>query len=114
VNVGVAGQFNVPFAPAAPIVGGTLSIMVITWDNVAEWLPHASVASQLRVIVLKQLFPMVTSPKKLTVAPLHASVAVGAVNAGVPVQLMVAFAPAPPIVGPTLSTMVIVCDTVAE
>jgi hypothetical protein len=53
------------------------------------------------------------SPKLFTVAPLHASLAVGAVKLGVDVQLTVPFAPALPIVGGTLSMMVKVCDTVA-
>ena len=43
---------------------------------------------------------------------LHASLAVGAVNVGVPVHSIVASAPCPPIVGGVVSTTVIVCDTV--
>lgn len=50
---------------------------------------------------------------RFTVAPLHASVAVGAVNTGVAVQSIVALAPALPMVGAWVSTRVIVCVTVA-
>ena len=58
--------------------------------------------------------PLVTvaSLSWFTVAPLHASLAVGGVNDGVAVQLIVALAPATLIVGGRLSIMVIVCDTV--
>ena len=49
---------------------------------------------------------VVTSPKLFTVAPLHASEAVGAVNVGVALQLIVAFAPALPIDGGVLSITV--------
>ena len=59
---------------------------------------------------MAQLVPPVTSPKLFTVAPLHASEAVGAVKLGVDVQLVVPFAPAVPIVGGVLSTREIVCD----
>jgi hypothetical protein len=48
-----------------------------------------------------------------TVAPPHASLAVGAVNVGVAEQLIVTLAPALPIVGAVISLTVIVCDTVA-
>jgi hypothetical protein len=64
-------------------------------------------------MILEQLLPVVASPRKFTVAPLHASLAVGATKVGVAVQLIVAFAPAAPIVGGTLSITVMVCDTVA-
>ena len=43
---------------------------------------------------------------------MQTSLAVGGVNDGVAVQLMVALAPAALIVGGRLSIMVIVCDTV--
>ena len=113
VNDGEAVQLIVAGAPALPIVGATSSIMVIVCDTVPLWLLHASVASQLLVTVLTQPLPAVTSPKLFTVAPLHASDAVGAVNDGEAVQLIVADAPALPIIGATSSIMVIVCDTVA-
>jgi hypothetical protein len=58
------------------------------------------------VIIFEQLLPEVTSPRLFTVAPLHASDAVGATKLGVAVQLMVALAPGVPIVGGTLSMMV--------
>ena len=35
VNVGVAGQLTVPFAPGVPIVGGVLSTTVIICATVA-------------------------------------------------------------------------------
>jgi hypothetical protein len=50
---------------------------------VALVFPHASVARQLRVVVNAQLVPEVESlPTWFTVAPLHVSLAVGSVNAG--------------------------------
>src|SRR5512146_1271760 len=62
-----------------------------------------------------QELPVVTSaPTIFTVAVLHASLAVGAVNVGVPVHSIVAFAPADPITGGVVSCTVIVCDTVEE
>ena len=51
------------------------------------------------MITLEQLFPVVVFVNKFTVAPLHASVAVGAVKDGVAVHSIVALAPAFPIVG---------------
>src|SRR5258705_271677 len=57
---------------------------------------------------------MVTSLTKITVAVVHASLAVGAVNDGVPVHSIVILAPCPPIVGGVVSATVIVCDVVAE
>ena len=72
-------------------------------------LPHASTASHVLVIVLIQELPVVTSaPTIFTVALLHASLAVGAVNVGVPVHSIVAFAPADPITGGVVSCTVIV------
>ena len=72
-------------------------------------MPQASVASQVCVLVklFAQLPATVTSDNKLIVAPPHASLAVGAVNVGVPVHSIVALAPAVPIVGPCVSTTVI-------
>jgi hypothetical protein len=57
---------------------------------------------------LLQLVPAVISPRLFTVAPLQASLAVGAVNVGVAEQLIVAGAPALLIVGATLSMRVII------
>jgi hypothetical protein len=72
-------------------------------------LLHASIAFHVLVIVLAQAVPPVTSvPTCCTVAPLHASLAVGAVNDGVTVHSMVELAGALPIVGACVSTMVIV------
>jgi hypothetical protein len=51
------------------------------------------------VITREQLLPVVVFVNKFTVAPLHASLAVGAVKDGVAVHSIVAFAPALPIVG---------------
>jgi hypothetical protein len=47
------------------------------------------------------------------VTALQSSLAVGGVNVGVAVQLIVALTPAALIVGGRLSVMVIACDTVA-
>src|SRR5205085_8452229 len=65
------------------------------------------------VIVFVQPFTEVTSPKVFTVAAPQASDAVGAVNEGVAVHSIVAFAPAVPMVGGVVSTIVIVWLTVA-
>src|ERR671918_695817 len=87
--------------------------MVIVCDTVPLTLPQASTAFHDLVIVLTHELPADTSPPTwFTVAPLHASLAVGAVNDGVAVHSIVAFAPAVPIVGAVVSTTVIVCDTV--
>ena len=75
---------------------------------------QASVASQLLVRTFKQELPVVVVPNKFIVAPLQASDAVGAVNEGtVAVHSIVMFDPALPIVGPCVSTRVMVCVTVA-
>src|SRR5439155_1700128 len=76
-------------------------------------LPHASTAFHVLVIVFVHELPAVTSdPTWFTVVVLQASVAVGAVNEGVAVHSIVAFAPALPIVGGWLSLTVMVCATV--
>ena len=78
-------------------------------------MPHTSIAFQVLVIVFVQELPELTSdPTCCTVTALHASDAVGAVNDGVAVHSIVAFAPADPITGGVVSTTVIVCDTVDE
>src|SRR5205823_13911567 len=107
VKLGVEVHSIVALAPAEPIVGGVVSTTVITWLTVALWLPQASTASQLLVIVVVQPFTDVTSPKLFTVAPLQAAVAVGAVKLGVAVHSIVALAPAEPMVGGVVSTTVI-------
>ena len=58
--------------------------------------------------------PVVVELNKLTVAPLQSSLAVGGVNDGVAVQLIVLFAGTEPIVGGVVSVAVITCVTVAE
>ena len=58
--------------------------------------------------------PVVVLESKLTVAPLHASLAVGGVNVGVALQLIVLFAGTVPIVGGWVSVAVIVWVTIAE
>ena len=65
------------------------------------------------MIVVVQPFTDVTSPKLFIVAPLQASVAVGAVKLGVAVHSIVASAPAEPIVGGVVSTTVTTWLTVA-
>src|SRR4029079_3824311 len=98
----------VALAPGAPITGGVVSVTVIVCDTVDEVLPHTSTAFHVLVIVLIQLLPLLTSPPTCcTVAPLHASLAVGAVNVGVPVHSIVALAPAAPITGAVVSATVI-------
>jgi hypothetical protein len=77
-------------------------------------LPQASTAVHVRVTVFRHEVPVVTSaPTVFTVAPLHASEAVGAVNDGDAVHSIVALAPAVPIVGACESIIVTVCVTVA-
>ena len=71
-------------------------------------MPQASTASHVLVMVFVQPLTDVTSPSTLTVAVPQASVAVGAVNDGVAVHCIVAFAPAPPMVGGVVSVIVIV------
>jgi hypothetical protein len=57
--------------------------------------------------------PVVVELRRFTVAPLQASEAVGAVKFGVAVHSIVASAPALLIVGPWVSTTVIICVRVA-
>src|SRR5439155_23499446 len=112
-NVGVAVHSIVALDPALPIVGAFVSLMVIVWLRVVDVLPHASIAFHVLVTVFVQEFPEVTStPIVCTVAPLHASLAVGAVNVGVAVHSTVALAPVVPIVGAWVSLIVITCATV--
>src|SRR5258705_9583651 len=114
VNDGVPVHSTVAGPPAAPIVGACVSTNVIACAYVALLLLHASVTSQLLVTVLAHAVPAVTSlPIIFTVAPLHASLAVGAVNDGDAVHSNVAGPPAAPIVGAWVSTNVIVCVLVA-
>ena len=58
--------------------------------------------------MLAQVPDEVTSPRVLTVVPLHASLAVGGVKDGVAVHCIVAFAPGEPIDGAALSCTVVV------
>ena len=60
------------------------------------------------MITLEQELPDVVVVSTLTVAPLQASEAVGAVNPGVAVHSIVALAPAWPIVGGCVSRTVII------
>ena len=57
---------------------------------------------------------LVVVASKFTVAPLHASEAVGAVKPADAVHSMVALPPAAPIVGPCVSATVMICVRVAE
>src|SRR5947207_10421988 len=96
-------------APAFPITGACVSTNVIVWLRVTDVLLHASTAFHVLVTVRAHAVPPVASlPIWFTVAPLHASLAVGAVNVGVPVHSIVASAPAFPITGACVSTNVIV------
>jgi hypothetical protein len=99
--------------PGAPIVGGCVSNAVITWVTVAEWLPQASVASHVRVNTLLHEVPELVLVNKFTVAPLHASEAVGGVKSGLAVQSIVWLLPALPIAGGVISLIVIAWLTVA-
>jgi hypothetical protein len=115
LNDGVPVHSTVPFAPALPMVGACVSTIVIVCDTVPLLLLHASTATHVRVTVLAQAVPPVTSaPTVFTVAPLQASLAVGAVKVGVPVHSIVELAPALLIVGACVSTIVIVCDLVTD
>src|SRR5438477_7409857 len=114
VKDGVAVQFIVAGAPAAPIVGGVVSIKVIVWLTVAVSFPTLFRASQVLVTVFAQPVPPVTSVSWFTVAPLQSSLAVGAVKDGVAVQFIVAGAPAAPIVGGVVSIKMIGGETVTE
>src|SRR5260370_41666230 len=114
VNDGVPVHSIVASAPACPMVGGLLFITVIASVIFALSLFHALATSHVLVIVFVQPFTVVTSLSWFTVAPLQASVAVGAVNDGVPVHSIVASAPACPMVGGVVSVTVIVCVLVAE
>ena len=76
-------------------------------------LPQASTAFQLRVVTSAHEVPEVVSLRFCTEAPLHVSDAVGAVNAGIVVpHSKVASLPALPIVGPVVSTLVLLWVTV--
>src|SRR5215216_5659450 len=80
-NVVVAGHPDTEkLAPAAPIVGAVISLTVIVWDTLPLVLPQRSVAFQVLVNVLTQVVPALTSDTIFTVAPLHASDAVGALK----------------------------------
>ena len=115
MNVGVAVHSIVALAPAVPITGGVVSVTVIVCVLVALVLPQASIALQVFVSLYDPAHvpAVVTSLSCCTVAPLHASLAVGAVNDGVAVHSIVALAPADPIVGGVVSVTVIVCVLVA-
>ena len=51
VKLGVPVHSIVALGPTAPIVGGVVSITVIIWLTVALWLPQASTASHVSVLV---------------------------------------------------------------
>jgi hypothetical protein len=72
------------------------------------------VASQVLVITLKHVLPVVVLLSRFTVATLQTSDAVGAVKDGVAVHSIVASAPAVPIVGGVLSTIRVVAGDCAQ
>ena len=112
VNDGVAVHSIVASAPADPIIGNPPTSGIVC-ETVDERLPQASIAYQLLVMVVLQAFPEVISGIiAITVAPPHASLAVGGVNDGVAVQSIVTLLPACPIVGGVVSITLIVCETV--
>ena len=98
----------VALPPAAPITGAVVSTLVLLWVTVPLVLPQPSIALQLRVVTKVHEFPEVVSPRFSTVAPLHVSDAVGAVNDGEAGHSTVLFAPGEPIVGAVVSRTVIV------
>ena len=98
----------VALPPAAPITGAVVSTLVLLWVTVPLVLPQPSTALQLRVVTKVHEFPEVVSPRFCTVAPLHVSDAVGAVNDGEAGHSTVLFAPGEPIVGAVVSRTVIV------
>ena len=98
----------VALPPAAPITGAVVSTLVLLWVTVPLVLPQPSTALQLRVVTKVHWFPEVVSPRFCTVAPLHVSDTVGAVNDGEAGHSTVLFAPGEPIVGADVSTTVIV------
>src|SRR5207245_8906085 len=87
-------------APALPITGGVTSCTVMVWVRVPLVLPQASVATQVLVserVQARGAWTVLSSPTCVTVALLHESDAVGAVNVGLAGQSMVASAAALPI-----------------
>src|SRR6266478_3973021 len=94
--------------PCPPIVGLVVSTLVLLWVTVPLVLPQPSTALQLRVVTKAHWFPEVVSPRFCTVAPLHVSDTVGAVNDGEAGHSTVLFAPCPPIIGGVVSRTVIV------
>ena len=98
----------VALPPAAPITGAVVSTLVLVWVTVPLVLPQPSTALQLRVVTKAHEFPEVVSPRFVTVAPLHVSDTVGAVNDGEAGHSTVLSAPGEPIVGLVVSTTVIV------
>ena len=108
VKLGEAVHSIVAFAPALPIVGACVSLIVIVWLTVVLEFPQLFVAIHVLVTVRKHELPELTSgPVVLTVVPPQASDAVGAVNDGDAVHSIVAFAPWPPIVGVEQITSVV-------
>ena len=110
---GVAGQEIDDAAGSAEIVGGVLSITVMTCEAVAV-LPQASVAVHVLVTIelLAQVPGAVASENVSEVVP-QASDAVGEANAGVAGQEIVVGAGTADNVGAVLSTTEITCDAVA-
>src|SRR5258705_493033 len=110
VNDAVPVHSIVMLLPCPPIVGGVVSPNEIVWLTVLLELPQPSTALHVFVWVYDpaQLPAVVTSLTKITVAFVHASLAVGAVNNAVPVHSIVMLAPCPPIVGGVVSPKEIV------
>src|SRR5436190_17143734 len=82
VKFGEAVQSIVASRPAVPIVGACVSTAVIVCVLVAGWLPQASVASHVWVLIFVQVVTVVVLVSKLMVATLLSSLAVGAVKFG--------------------------------
>src|SRR5438874_11545665 len=112
VKDGVAVQFIVAGAPAAPIVRSVATRSSSDLETVAEWLPHASTASQVLVTVFAHPVPPVTSLSWFTVAPLQSSLRSEERRVGKAVRFLVSGAPADTIDGGVVFISVIVCATV--
>jgi hypothetical protein len=110
VKLGAAGHSMVALPPGEPIVGGVVSRTVIVWVTIPLVFPQASMALQLWAAMywFAQVPAIVFSPRSCTVAPPHASLAVGAVKLGVAGHSIVASLPCPPMFGAVVSSTVMV------
>ena len=103
-------------APAELITGGVISCTVMVWLTVFDSLPQASVAFYVLVLLyVPGQAGTVTSDISVMIGfGSQRSLAVGAVNTGVPGQSMVASAPAALMSGGVISCTVMVWLTVFD